>query len=89
MLVLQGAEAKDYLDIARILESGLPLAQGLGAAQTLFGATFQSAECLKALSFFGDGDLATLGAAARKSLLVAASTTRQVETVPLLARILT
>lgn len=87
-VILQRAEAKDYLDIARILES-VPLARGLGAAQTLFGATFQSAECLKALSFFGAGDLATLGAAPRESLLSAATATRQVETVPLLARILT
>jgi hypothetical protein len=88
-VILKRAEAKDYLDIARILESGLPLARGLGAAQTLFGATFQSAECLKALSFFGAGDLATLGTAPRESLLSAATATRQVETVPLLARILT
>ena len=88
-VILQSAEAKDYLDIARILENGLPLAVGLGAAQTLFGKGFQPAECLKALSFFGDGDLATLGATDKDSLLLAASTTRHSETVPLLAHVLT
>ena len=85
-VILQRAEAKDYLDIARILETGIPLALGLGAAQTLFGSSFQPAECLKALSFFGDGDLGTLRPAARDTLLNAAGATRHVEAVPLLAR---
>ncbi len=34
-LVVQRVEAKDYLDVAAILRSGVPLGQGLAAAETL------------------------------------------------------
>ena len=61
--ILQRAEAKDYRDIAALLQAEADLATGLGAARTLFGPNFQPSEALKALAYFGDGDLHTLSAA--------------------------
>jgi len=55
------AEAKDYIDIDALITAGkvdLPLA--LSAALRLYGATFNPQITLKALSFFGDGDLPLL-----------------------------
>lgn len=37
---MQRAEAKDYRDIAKILETGLPLDRGLGAARAIFRSFF-------------------------------------------------
>jgi len=59
-VILQRVEAKDYSDIAAILESGTSLALGLGAARALFGPAFQPSECLKALVYFEGGDLEIL-----------------------------
>jgi hypothetical protein len=58
--ILQRAEAKDYRDIAALLQAGGDLATGLGAARALFGPNFQPGEALKALVYFADGDLSTL-----------------------------
>lgn len=66
--VLQRAEAKDYRDIVAMLQAGVGLARGLAAARLLFGPNFQPSESLKALVYFGDGDLATLSAAERNAL---------------------
>ena len=55
------AEAKDYIDIDALITAGkvdLPLA--LSAAQRLYGSTFNPQITLKALSFFGDGNLRQL-----------------------------
>jgi hypothetical protein len=54
------AEAKDYLDLGRLLEEGVDLAQALGAARAVYGEAFNPLLSLKALSYFGDGDLGTL-----------------------------
>jgi hypothetical protein len=59
-VILQRVEAKDYLDIAAILENGTSLTLGLGAARALFGPAFQPGECLKALVSFEGGDLDVL-----------------------------
>ncbi|MBI2526796.1 MAG: nucleotidyl transferase AbiEii/AbiGii toxin family protein [Candidatus Rokubacteria bacterium] len=72
-VVLQRAEKKDYQDIAAMLRAGLPLAKGLAAARLLFGASFQPAESLKALTYFGDGDLPGLAKADRSALITAAA----------------
>lgn len=52
-VVLQRAEARDYQDIAALLQSGVELETGLGAAATLF-AGFPVAESAKALTYFKD-----------------------------------
>lgn len=68
-VLLQRVEAKDYLDIAALLESGLDLAGGLSAARLLFGANFQPSEALKAMTWFEGGDLRTLPDTVRKTLV--------------------
>jgi hypothetical protein len=54
------AEAKDYRDIAAMLGEGLNLAEGLAAAAAIYGKEFNGALSLKALTFFGDGDLPSM-----------------------------
>lgn len=59
-VILQRAEAKDYKDLVAILESGLPLANGIEAALAIFGQQFPPMECLRAMTYFEGGDLQTL-----------------------------
>lgn len=64
------AAFKDYVDITTLLDSGsLDLATGLAAAQAIYGSAFNPMVTLKALSYFGDGDLARLSPAMQKRLL--------------------
>ena len=56
-VILQRSDAKDYIDIAALLAAGVPLDTGLAGARSLFGATFPPSEALRALTYFGDGDL--------------------------------
>ena len=68
------AAAKDYRDVdALIRQAGVALPDALGAAAAVFGPAFNPVLTLKALSFFGDGDLGTLPGDARRRLLAAAS----------------
>jgi hypothetical protein len=65
------AESKDYLDVSRLLEEGIGLGEALGAACAVYGPTFNPLVSLKALCFFGDGDLADLPPAVRTRLVEA------------------
>jgi hypothetical protein len=87
-VLLQRAEARDYLDIAALIRSGVPLAQGLGAAATLFAPGFPVAECAKALAYFNDiAEPSRLGLSDRELLVAAASTLmRDIPNVPLASR---
>ncbi len=67
-VLLQRAERKDYQDVVTLLDSGLALSDGLAAAQALYGSGFPVRECLKALVYFADGDLAELGSGERRRL---------------------
>lgn len=68
------AAAKDYLDLDALFHrAGVSLADALGAAAAVFGPAFNPLLTVKALCFFGDGDLATLPADVRRRLLDAAS----------------
>jgi hypothetical protein len=72
-VVQQRAEAKDYLDVDALLQDGrvdLPLA--LASARAIYGPTFNPQITLKALSFFGDGDLSRLSRAVQDRLAKAA-----------------
>ena len=71
-VLLQRVEAKDYLDLAAMLDAGADLPAGLAAARALYGETFQPTECLKALTYFEGGDLNSLPRAI-KSRLISAS----------------
>ena len=63
---LDRAEAKDYRDIAAMISAGVSLAAGLSAFQQMFDG--EPAQVLRAIGYFGDGDLTTLGAADREIL---------------------
>lgn len=67
-VLLQRAERKDYQDVAALLDHGLSLSEGLAGALALYGPTFQPSEALKALVYFGDGDLPQLAVADRSTL---------------------
>jgi hypothetical protein len=67
------AEAKDYQDIdALICTAGISLARALAAAVHLYGESFNPQITLKALSWFGDGDLPNLPDPVKERLAVAA-----------------
>jgi Nucleotidyl transferase AbiEii toxin, Type IV TA system len=86
-VVLQRAEAKNYIDVAALLGAGLDLEEGLGQCCALF-PDFQPGEALKALTYFGDGDLATVPQNARTILADAVRSVRRIPVVPVLSRIL-
>jgi hypothetical protein len=74
--VLQRAEAKDYLDIdALMTEGGLDLPTALSAAKALYGETYNPQSTLKALSYFGDGNLDQLPEPVKDRLAKAARET--------------
>lgn len=59
--VSQRAEAKDYIDIHSIISNtDLTLEYGIGAAQAIYGQQYNAILTLKALSFFGDGNVMTM-----------------------------
>lgn len=88
-VILQRAEAKDYRDIAAMLNAGASLPHGLAAARQLFGLSFQPSESLKALVFFEDGDLHLLTRVERSTLVNAVSEVRDLPSVHILTRQLT
>jgi hypothetical protein len=63
---LDRAEAKDYRDIAEMISAGVSLPAGLSAFRAMFDG--EPAQVLRALGFFGDGDLNTLGSADQELL---------------------
>lgn len=65
------AEAKDYIDVSRLLEAEIDLASALGAAVGVYGRAFNPLLSLKALSYFADGDLSSLSEAIRSRLTAA------------------
>ena len=66
--IQQRAEAKDYRDIAVALNAGVSLLHALGAARAIYGGVFNPVAALKALSYFKDGNLASLPADIQKLL---------------------
>lgn len=88
-VILQRAEAKDYRDIAAMVNAGVSLTRGLSAARALFGNNFQPSESLKALVYFDDGDLGTLTRQEQTCLVKAASAVRDLAPVDVLSRQLT
>ncbi len=55
----------------------------LAAARLFFGNTFQPAACLKALTYFKDGDLGKLSGADRNTLIEAAKSVRALPRIAL------
>ena len=81
--VYQRAEAKDYLDVDALINSGCPLATGLGCAQAIYRNAFNPMLPLKALTYFEDGDLASLPAEVQLRLRQAVEAVDQIPTVRL------
>jgi hypothetical protein len=75
LAVQQRAEAKDYIDVDAIIRAGVGLPLALAAAQAIFGQKFNPQITLKALSYFDDGDLASLTAETRNRLVGAVALT--------------
>ena len=67
-VLLQRVAAKDYLDLAAILRSGVSLEDGLGAAAALYGNQFPAMDAVKALAYFDEGDAAIVDAATQRYL---------------------
>jgi hypothetical protein len=63
------AEAKDYRDIAEMISAGVSLPTSLSAFMQMFDG--EPAQVLRALGYFEDGDLPTLGATDREILRTA------------------
>lgn len=82
-VVLQRAEAKDYRDVAAMVDAGVSLARGLASARLFFGPNFQPSESLKALVYFNDGDLHTLTKAETRTLVDAVRAVRDLPDVTL------
>lgn len=80
-VILARPEKKDYEDIAAMIRAGFTVSRGLAGARALFGKSFSPAAALKALVYFEGGDLASLSAAARSTLIAAARTVGVLPTV--------
>lgn len=72
-VVQDRAEAKDYFDLDCLLAVGIDLAHALGAACSVYGASFNPLLSVKALCYFGDGDLPSLSEEIRGRLAAAAA----------------
>lgn len=66
--IQQRAQARDYEDVAAIVNAGVSIAKAIGAATAVYGNTFNGALSLKALTYFSDGDLPNLSPAIQKKL---------------------
>lgn len=78
------AERKDYLDLATLIERGITLPRALGAARALY-PEYAPLVTLKALSYFGDGDLDGLPDDVKAAIARAARDVRSVEIVEMLS----
>lgn len=69
-VVQKRAEAKDYLDIEAMLSSrSIDLPTALSAGVAVYGQTFNPQITLKALSYFGDGNLVDLPERVKRNLV--------------------
>lgn len=60
LTVQRRPEAKDYIDIDTLIANGIGLPLALAAGVAIYGSDFNPQISLKALSFFDDGNLASL-----------------------------
>jgi len=89
LVVLQKrVEARDYQDLAAMIEAGISLSLGLGIARAMYGAIFQPAESLKAMTFFQGEGLDRLSASQRKTLIDAAGAVRDIPRIGPMTRAL-
>jgi hypothetical protein len=86
--VFQRSESKDYIDIATMIRAGISLDKGLAGAIALFGPNFNPALPLKALTYFGDGDLGLVLPETREYLIAAVKQVHEFPKVTPHARII-
>jgi hypothetical protein len=77
------AESKDYRDVIALLHGGISLSTLLAAGKALYGEQFNPLITLKALSYFGDGDLDSLTEPEKETLLWAV---QRVGEIPVLSK---
>ncbi len=80
--LLQRVEAKDYLDVAALLDAGVPIEEILGAARALFGPSFNPLIAQKTLAYFEGGDLASLPEDVKRKLTAHATRDVEVRALP-------
>jgi len=68
-VVQQRGEAKDYLDLDALMQHGIELPLALAAAVAIYGPAFNPQITLKALSYFGDGDLQSVPEDVRRRIV--------------------
>lgn len=71
MVVAQCAEARDYRDVAAMIEAGVSIPRRQASARPLFGPNFRPGEGPKAPGHFGDGDLKVSPTAGKTTRLTA------------------
>lgn len=59
--------AKNHIDLAALIEHGVPLSQAMAAARVMYGPAFEPAITLKAMTWFKGGDLESLDAQRRNT----------------------
>jgi hypothetical protein len=82
-VVQKRAQAKDYIDIDALVAAGISLPLALAAGRAIYGTAFEPQITLKALTYFGDGDLSTLPKDLQRRL-VAAATAVDLDMLPVL-----
>lgn len=65
--------AKDYIDLAAMIEHGVSLPTAMSAARAMYGPAFNPAITLKAMTWFKGGDLDELDVRQRQILAAAAA----------------
>lgn len=88
-VILQRVEAKDYRDLAAMINAGVSLSRGLAAARVMYGLNFQPSESLKAMVYFEGGDLHTLTKKEKSIILKAVSEVRDLPHVEIVSHQLT
>ena len=80
--ILDRAEAKDYRDIAAMLEAGVSLAKALSTFKAMFRAEPRTA--LMAIGYFEDGDIRSLTREEKRTLVAARDRVRDLPDVTLI-----
>lgn len=75
---------KDYVDIDAMLQQGLSLEAGLGAARALFGNLFDPVSALKALCTYRDGNLSEIETSLKERLIAQAVSVESIPQVTLM-----
>ncbi len=82
-VILQRTESKDFKDIVALVKAGVRVDRGLATAERMFAPTLPPMIALKAMTYFAEGDLASLTPADRSALVAAAASVKTLPPVTL------